>query len=131
MKVKEKEYLPVLKYIQILSEKAIPVSLESISNALAYSAFDARCDDKGQWHVAKHELLKRVREHGKKVPPVEEGYVTLQAYVYLLNEAGIDMPEDRVWAQIIYGNMIGKNDEFGRFLISRQDLDKAIERFGK
>ncbi|RNI23378.1 hypothetical protein [Rufibacter latericius] len=87
-------------------------------------------DENGTWWIAKHEMLTRIRESGnRKLPPIEEGWISLESYVYHLSEAGIKVEEGKVCTQIFFtGSIKGKKDDYGRTLIKAEELQKKIEK---
>lgn len=125
----EKEYLPILKYVMILSEKGVPTTVDSVACTMSIGAIDAKMNN-GKWYIAKAEMVKRIRERGKKMEAIEAGYYSLHGFIYHLSEHGIDMYEDNVSHFMSIGKLECKRDKFGRYLISAHELKKRIEQFG-
>lgn len=127
-KTTEKEYLPLLKYVAILSDKGVPVSVESVANTMAIGAIDVKREN-GSWYVAKDEMLKRIKASGKKWEAVEEGYYSIHGFMYQLSLCGIDMDEDNICHLLSIGEMESKVDQYGRLTIPLHELEKRVSRF--
>jgi hypothetical protein len=126
----EKEYIPLLKYVMILTEKGINTSVEAVANGMAIGSIDVKRVD-GKWYVAKHEMLKRIKASGKKLPPIEAGYYSIHGFIYNLSECGVDMYGDNICHLIATGRMEAKVDEYNRFVIPAHELEKIVKKFGK
>ena len=126
----EKEYIPILKYVMILSEKGVPATVDAVGRGLAIGSIDAKRDSNGKWHVAKHEMLKRIKASGKKFAPVEAGYYSIHGFIYHLSENGVDMHEDNIGHLLSLGLMESKIDKCGRLVIPAHELEKRIKQIG-
>jgi hypothetical protein len=128
MTEREKEYLPLLKYVMILSEKGVPTTVESVANMMAIGAIDTKRED-GQWYVAKAEMLKRIKARGKKWPSVESGYYSIYGLLYQLSKRGIDLEEGNISNFMLYGELEFKQDMYGRHLFQAHELEKLIKKY--
>ncbi|MFD1753573.1 hypothetical protein ACFSC6_00040 [Rufibacter sediminis] len=126
----EKDYIKLLQCNQVLNERGIEFSLRGISALQAIGKVDTIRDENGTWWIAKHEMLTRIRESGNhKLPPIEEGWISLEGYAYHLSEAGIKVEEGKVCTQIFLTRSIeGKRDDYGRTLIKAEELQKRIQK---
>jgi hypothetical protein len=126
----EKEYLPLLQYVMILSEKGVPTTVESVACGMAIGSIDVKRDNNGNWFVAKHEMERRIREKGKKWAKVEAGHYSLSGFIYELSKCGIDMEEGQLSNLIILGKLDYKIDKYGRHLIPAHELEKRVKLYG-
>ena len=127
MTEREKEYLPLLKYVMILSDKGIPTTVESVSNGMAIGSYDVKFEN-GKWYIAKEEMLKRIK--GKqKIEPIEADYYSFHGLLYHLSECGIDLDESNIFSLMTFGAIEWKNDKYGRYIISVHELDKLVKKY--
>ncbi|OKL39526.1 hypothetical protein A3841_00825 [Pontibacter flavimaris] len=131
MTEREKEYLPLLKYVMILSEKGIPTTVESVGNGMMIGSYDAKYED-GKWYISKDDMLKRIRQNtNKKIEPIEAGHYSIHGLLYHLSESGIDFDEGNITNFIITGRLEYKQDNFGRFVIPAHELEKLVKKYSR
>ncbi|WP_207430572.1 hypothetical protein [Sabulibacter ruber] len=127
---KEEEYIPLLKFVKILSERGVNITIDSVGRGMAICSFKCKMDDQGNWHIAKEELLRRIKASGKKWPPIEKGYYSIYGFIWELSLHGIDFSEDQLHNQMYYGKIDLSKDDYGRWVIPQHELDKRLEQFG-
>ena len=127
---KKEEFIPLLKFVRILHEKGINVTVESVGNGMAVGSFKYLRDEKDKWHIAKSELLRRIKASGKKWPPIEEGYLSIYGFLYEMSLHEIDYSEDQLYNQMYFGLIGAHQDTYGRWLIPVHEFEKKLEQFG-
>jgi hypothetical protein len=54
----ETEWIPILKFVKILSEKGINITVGSVANGMAIGSVRGKLED-GKWYIAKEEMVRR------------------------------------------------------------------------
>jgi hypothetical protein len=127
----EREYLPLLQYVMILTEKGIPTTVDSVAGTMAIGAIDAKKGKSGDWYVAKEEMLKRLKASGRKLEPVEAGCYSLYGFLYELSKYGVEMDEETIYGQMTFCSIRWKKDQYGRIVIPAHELEKRVRSNSK
>jgi hypothetical protein len=125
------EYMPLLRWLAILTEKGVNVSEDQIRYKKVMGTIDAKSGRSGEIYIAKHEMVARLKELKEKLEPIEAGYYSLYGFLYELSRYGVPMSEGAVGGQMFTGSLTWSKDKHGRYLFPVHELEKRIKDHSK